>query len=347
MTSLRHQRIIAIWLFISCATIFAMVILGGVTRLTDSGLSMVEWAPIMGALPPLNQEQWLKSFHLYQQFPEYKIHNHSMDLGDFKSIFWFEYSHRLLGRLIGMIFFFPMVFFFIKGWVKPVLKIKLIIMFILGGLQGLLGWYMVKSGLVNNPNVSQYRLVAHLGLAIFVYAYILWIAFSLFFQSDQPVNLNKQLDKSSLKPYALLLIVFTFITLLSGGFVAGLDAGHVYNTFPLMNGQLIPDGLLSITPAWHNLFENVTTVQFNHRVLTTSLALFVGVFYVVTLSKNPSKRLKIGLHLMMLMIVIQVTLGISTLLLHVPIPLAASHQAGALTLFSVIIFVVHQIRQNN
>ena len=343
MTSLRHQRIIAIWLFISCATIFSMVILGGVTRLTDSGLSMVEWAPIMGALPPLNHEEWLKAFHLYQQFPEYKIHNNTMDLGDFKSIFWFEYSHRLLGRFIGLLFFLPMVFFFIKGWVKPVLKIQLIIMFILGGLQGLLGWYMVKSGLVNNPDVSQYRLVAHLGLAIFVYAYILWIAFSLFFQNDQIESSNKPRGTSPLKPYALLLLVFTFITILSGGFVAGLNAGHVYNTYPLMNGQLIPEGLFNITPAWHNFFENVTAVQFNHRVLTAMLAFFVVLFYIIALSKTPFKRLKVGLHLMIFMVVIQVSLGISTLLLHVPIPLATGHQAGALILFTIILFVAHQI----
>ncbi len=342
MTSIKQQRIIAIWLFISCASIFAMVILGGVTRLTDSGLSMVEWAPIMGALPPLSNDEWLKAFHLYQQFPEFKIHNHAMDLTDFKSIFWFEYSHRLLGRLIGLIFFFPMVFFFIKGWVNSGLKIKLIIMFILGGLQGLLGWYMVKSGLINNPDVSQYRLVAHLGLAIFVYAYILWVALGLFFQNNQTVNLDTNRVAHPLKPYALLLLIFTFITILSGGFVAGLNAGLVYNTFPLMNGQLVPDGLLSMTPAWHNLFENATTVQFNHRVLTTTLALAIIIFYLVALSKKPSARLKLGLHLMMIMILIQVSLGISTLLLHVPIPLAASHQAGALILFTLIIFVAHQ-----
>ena len=348
MTSLKHQRIIAIWLFISAATIFAMVILGGVTRLTDSGLSMVEWAPIMGALPPMGHDEWNKAFQLYQQFPEYKIHNHSMNLSDFKSIFWFEYSHRLLGRVIGMIFFFTMVFFFIKGWVAPLLKIKLIVMFILGGLQGLLGWYMVKSGLVNNPDVSQYRLVAHLGLALFVYAYILWIGLGLFFQgnqADQTVNFQEKSSIHSLKPYTLWLIFFAFITLLSGGFVAGLKAGHVYNTFPLMNGQLIPDGLLSMTPVWLNMFENIMTVQFNHRVLTTTLALIVLIFYVVALRKNPSARLKRGLHLMMTMVIIQVTLGISTLLLHVPIPLAASHQAGALLLFTLILFVTHQIRQ--
>ena len=345
MTSLKQQRIIAFWLFICAATIFGMVILGGLTRLTDSGLSMVEWAPIMGILPPLNQAEWLESFRLYQQFPEYKVINSTMDLNGFKSIYWFEYSHRILGRFIGFLFFFPMVFFFLKGWVKPSLKIKLIAMFILGGLQGLLGWYMVKSGLVNNPHVSQYRLVAHLGLALFVYAYILWIGLGLYFQKDQ--NNSQQIDSaipSALKSYALLLVLLVFITLLSGGFVAGLKAGHVFNTFPLMNGQLIPEGLLSLEPFWRNFFENMMTVQFNHRVIATILLINIIIFYLIAIRKTLPNRIRHALHLMVIMLVIQVSLGISTLLLHVPIPLAASHQAGALILFTLLLFVAHQFK---
>ena len=343
MTSVRNQKIMAIWLFICCAAIFFMVVLGGVTRLTGSGLSMVEWAPIMGMLPPLNQSEWLETFQLYKQFPEYKIHNYAMDLDGFKSIYWFEYSHRILGRLIGIIFFFPMLFFFIKGWVSASLKPKLIAMFILGGLQGLLGWYMVKSGLVNDPNVSQYRLTAHLGLALFVYAYILWIGLSLFFQNDD--GLNKKSIMHTLKPYALFLTVFVFVTALSGGFVAGLKAGHAYNTFPLMNGKLIPDGLFTIAPAWLNIFENVTTVQFDHRLLATLLCITVVVFYIAAIRKKTSTRVKLGLHLMLAMLFIQVSLGISTLLLHVPVVLAASHQTGALLLFTLVLFVAHQIRR--
>ncbi|MCK5916888.1 MAG: COX15/CtaA family protein, partial [Cocleimonas sp.] len=265
MNTLKNERIIALWLFICCVTIFLMVILGGLTRLTGSGLSMVDWAPIMGIFPPLNQAEWLETFQRYQLFPEYKINNQMMDLAGFKSIYWFEYSHRILGRFIGLLFFFPMLFFFLKGWVKPSLKPKLIAMFILGGLQGLLGWYMVKSGLVDNPHVSQYRLVAHLGLALFVYAYILWIALGLFFQTND--QKNKPISVRCLKPYALFLSLLVFTTLLSGGFVAGLKAGHVFNTFPLMNGQLVPDGLFAMEPIWLNFFENIMTVQFDHRVL--------------------------------------------------------------------------------
>lgn len=343
MTSVNNQKIMAIWLFICCAAIFSMVILGGVTRLTGSGLSMVEWAPITGMLPPLSQSEWLETFELYKQFPEYKMQNYDMDLDGFKSIFWFEYSHRVLGRMIGMLFFFPMVFFFFKGWVSSSLKPKLIAMFILGGLQGLLGWYMVKSGLVNNPHVSQYRLTAHLSLALIVYAYIFWMALSLFFQNDE--NLNKESNMGVLKPRALYLSLFVFITALSGGFVAGLKAGHAYNTFPLMNGQFIPDGLFSLAPAWLNFFENVTTVQFDHRLLATALFITILIYYAVAIRKKLPARVKIGLHLMLTMLLIQVTLGISTLLLQVPIALAASHQGGALLLFTCVLFVAHQIRR--
>ncbi len=352
MTSVNHQKTIALWLFICCAAIFTMVVLGGITRLTGSGLSMVQWAPILGWLPPLEQSQWLETFKLYQDFPEYKLLNQHMDLNAFKSIFWLEYSHRLLGRMIGIIFFFPMVFFFYKGWVSSSLKPRLIAMFILGGLQGLLGWYMVKSGLVNNPHVSQYRLTAHLGLALFVYAYILWIAMSLYTQSNLAQfkdNLNHQTlnykrRPGGLKILAILLCLFVFFTAISGGFVAGIKAGHSYNTFPLMNGQFVPDGLFILHPLWKNFFENVTTVQFDHRLMATFLFISIVVFYILVLRNKPSKALKLGLNLMLLMLAIQFTLGISTLLLQVPVVLAAAHQCGALILFTIILYVAHQTR---
>lgn len=343
MTSPKNNRIIAIWLFICCATIYFMVVLGGATRLTGSGLSMVEWAPIMGVIPPMNHTEWLEAFQLYQQYPEYKIKNPDMNLSGFQSIFWFEYSHRLLGRFIGLLFFFPMVFFFLKGWVKPSLKPKLIAMFILGGLQGLLGWYMVKSGLVNNPHVSQYRLVAHLGLAVFVYAYILWIALDLF--EVKRTTSTTSFTPGALKTYALFLSILTYVVILSGGFVAGLKAGHTYNTFPLMDGQWIPNGLFTIQPVWLNFFENITTVQFDHRVLATLLFLSVIIFYVKAILRKPPTQLKIVLHLMLAMLLIQVSLGISTLLLNVPIALASSHQAGALILLTLILLVTHHIRR--
>jgi len=313
MTTARDQRTLALWLFVCCAAIFCMVVLGGVTRLTGSGLSMVEWEPLMGVLPPLDQAEWEETFRLYQQYPEYLLKNYGMDLEEFKGIFWFEYAHRLLGRLIGVIFFFPLLYFIATRRVGWDLVPRLFGMFVLGGLQGLMGWYMVKSGLVQDPHVSQYRLTAHLGLAFVIYAYIFWVALGFFFSG------------------------------VSGGFVAGLQAGLVYNSFPTMNGQWIPEGLALLEPLWRNFFENATLVQFDHRVLATLLFVLIPVFAVAVLRRDPPPRLRRAVYLLLFMLLIQVTLGVSTLLLHVPIPLAAAHQGGALLLFTLTLFVTRQI----
>jgi len=338
----RDEKSIAIWLLICCATIFGMVILGGVTRLTGSGLSMVQWAPIMGVLPPLNEIEWQETFALYQQFPEYQKKNIHMDLDGFKSIFWFEYAHRILGRLIGLLFFIPMVYFIVTKKVSRSLLPKLIAMFILGGLQGLMGWYMVKSGLVDNPHVSQYRLTAHLGLAFIVYAYLFWVASSLLLpESDDTASS----DRGNIRLFSWLLLALVFTVAMSGGFVAGLKAGFAYNTFPLMAGQWIPENILILEPAWINIFENVATVQFQHRLLATSLFFIIPIFWYLATSRISSKRIRTGLHLLLAMMIIQVVLGISTLILIVPTPLAAAHQAGALVLFTIMLFVAHQIHQ--
>jgi len=335
-----QQKAIAIWLFICCATIFAMVILGGVTRLTGSGLSMVEWEPLMGILPPLSHAQWQETFFLYQQFPEYKIHNYSMNLAEFKSIFWFEYSHRLLGRAIGLIFILPLLYFTLTGKVKKSLIPKLMGMFILGGLQGLMGWYMVKSGLVQDPHVSQYRLTAHLALAFIVYAYIFWVALDLLFSAEktQPAVVT-----NGLKSFSLLLTLLVFITVLSGGFVAGLKAGYAFNTFPLMDGQLVPESIFALSPTWKNFFENIATVQFDHRLMASSLFIIIPLFWLRATRQDISTRARLGVHLLIAMLGIQLTLGISTLLLYVPVPLAAAHQGGALILFTIMLFVTHEL----
>jgi len=340
----RDERSIAIWLLICCATIFGMVVLGGVTRLTGSGLSMVQWAPIMGVLPPMGEAEWQETFALYKQFPEYQKKNMHMDLDGFKSIFWFEYAHRILGRLIGLMFFIPMVYFIVTKKVSKSLLPKLIAMFLLGGLQGLMGWYMVKSGLVNDPHVSQYRLTAHLGLAFVVYAYLFWVAMDLLFtksDSDTPTLPGK------IHLYSWLLLLFIFITAMSGGFVAGLKAGFAYNTFPLMAGQWIPENIGILEPAWKNIFENVATVQFQHRVLAISVFFLVPIYWYLTTRVVTSNRLKTGLHLLLIMVVIQVALGISTLLLVVPISLAAAHQAGALLLFTIVLFTTQQVNSHS
>ncbi len=335
-----NPRPVAIWLFICCAAIFAMVILGGITRLTGSGLSMVKWEPITGIFPPMSPAEWNAVFELYQGTPQYQKVNFHFNLEEFKSIFWFEYLHRILGRLIGLLFLIPMLFFIIKRQVSRKLTPKLIAMFVLGGLQGLLGWYMVKSGLVNDPLVSQYRLTAHFGLAVLVYGYIFWVALGLFFKPEPACDAG---DARRVLGFSRIVTGLIFITLLSGGFVAGLRAGYAYNTFPLMNGQLIPDGIFRLEPLWVNFFENIATVQFDHRVLATLLFLVIPLFWWYSRRFRLGSRVRLGMHLLLGALLLQVTLGISTLLLHVPIPLASAHQGGGLLLFTAALFVLQQL----
>ena len=336
------DKSIAIWLLICCATVFGMVVLGGVTRLTGSGLSMVQWAPIMGILPPLNQDAWQETFNLYQQFPEFQIKNFHMTLDDFKSIFWFEYAHRLLGRGIGIIFFLPFLFFFFTGKVNKSLTPKLLTMFVLGGLQGLMGWYMVKSGLVDDPHVSQYRLTAHLSLAIIIYAYMFWVALDLLSPKISSVTIVKD---PKLVRLSTIITSMVFITIMSGGFVAGTRAGFAFNTFPLMGGQWIPNGLFSVEPVWRNFFENIITVQFDHRVLATALFLLIPAFWLKTRKLELKPISKVSIHLLLAALALQIALGISTLLLIVPVSLAAAHQAGAVILLTAALFVNHQLRR--
>jgi len=336
----QNNTTIAIWLLICCLAIFAMVVLGGVTRLTGSGLSMVEWEPIMGILPPLNQTQWQETFQLYQQFPEYQLKNYNMTVDEFKSIFWFEYAHRLLGRSIGLLFLLPFLYFLLKGRIEKSLTPKLITLFILGGLQGLMGWYMVMSGLIKDPHVSQYRLTAHLGLAVIIYAYMFWIALDcLYSDASRPAENTTRYPAT----WSLIITGMVFITVLSGGFVAGTHAGFAFNTFPLMNGQLIPEGLLDQTPLWRNFFENIATVQFDHRLLAMLLLLTIPLFWWRLKDLPYDIHLNTGRHLLLAALAAQLTLGISTLLLVVPVRLAAAHQGGAIILLTTSLFVSHRL----
>lgn len=338
--ALSERKAIAAWLLLCCTLVFAMVILGGVTRLTGSGLSMVEWDPIFGIVPPLSQETWESVFEKYQASPEYAHINFGMDLSGFKSIYWFEYAHRLLGRSIGMVFFVPFLYFLFRKKIPRGLAPQLLILFILGGLQGLLGWYMVKSGLVDKPHVSQYRLTAHLGFAVIIYGYILWIALGLLFR---PAPTAPSDNERRLTRWTTALTALVFVTILSGGFVAGLKAGFAYNTFPLMGGQWIPDGLFMETPLVRNFFENIITVQFDHRVLATLTFCAVALLWWKALRSELPRYTRLGFHLLMAMAMVQVSLGISTLLLHVPIPLASSHQAGALLLFTTALTLTRRL----
>jgi len=334
------RRQVAAWLLLCCAMIFAMVILGGVTRLTGSGLSMVEWDPIFGIVPPLNQQEWEAVFAKYRESPEYLKVNAGMGLSGFKSIYWFEYSHRVLGRSIGTVFLIPFLYFLIRGKLNRQLTPRLAVAFVLGGLQGLLGWYMVKSGLIDRPHVSQYRLTAHLALALLIYCYLLWLTFNLLFPHRRQAQVSSGTKKAALGLFALIAL-----TVASGGFVAGLKAGFSYNTFPKMGDQWLPPAGWFMQPGWRNLFENIATVQFNHRILAMLTFVSVCTFWFVNRKRALSGSARTGVHLLLLAVLLQVSLGISTLLLQVPVALAATHQAGAMALLTAILFVNHRLQK--
>jgi cytochrome c oxidase assembly protein subunit 15 len=317
--------------------VFAMVVLGGVTRLTESGLSMVEWRPVTGWLPPLTHDAWEQAFAAYQRFPEYQKVNASMTLAEFKGIYWLEYLHRLWGRLIGVAFALPFLFFLARRWIDRRLGWKLFGAFVLGGLQGALGWYMVKSGLVDRPDVSQYRLVAHLGLAMLIYGYLLWVAFPLVLapRASEP---SPEFPRAATAVAALVLI-----TSLAGGFVAGLDAGFAYNTFPLMDGELIPAHLFAADPPWRALFEDVTTVQFAHRLLAIITLVAVLVFRWSLRGRPAPSRALIAANLLTGWVFVQFALGVATLLSIVAVPLAALHQASAMVLWTLALWCVFEL----
>lgn len=335
------QKPIAIWLLVCCALVFAMVVVGGVTRLTHSGLSIVEWQPIVGTMPPLNQGDWDELFEKYHQTPQYKKINLGMSLDEFKYIFWWEYFHRLLGRVIGLAFFFPFLYFIAKKAIDRPLGLKLTGIFILGGLQGGMGWYMVKSGLVDNPHVSQYRLTAHLGLAFAIYAAMFWVALDLLYPTRASLVNSKT---RSLRRFSIALTTLIFIMVLSGGFVAGIQAGLAYNTFPLMDGYIIPPELFMLEPWYLNFFDNMTTVQFNHRLIAWTLAILISIFWFKSRSVPLSGSARLACTLLLVMLAVQISLGISTLLLVVPLSLAAAHQAGAVLLVTAALWVNHQLR---
>ena len=327
------------WLLLCAAVIFGMILLGGVTRLTNSGLSMVEWKPLMGVVPPLSEQAWQETFEKYRQYPEYQKINRGMSLEDFKYIFMYEYLHRVLGRLIGVLYFLPMMFFLLKGRVRKGLAPRLWLLFVMGGFQGLLGWYMVKSGLVDNPRVSQYRLTAHLGVAVAIYAYMLWLAFSLLLR---PTG-TRGGEGKALGRWALLLLGLVYLMILSGGLVAGTDAGFSYNTWPLMGPTFVPEAAYAGTPVWLNAFEDVTTIQFNHRMFAYLLFVALHVFAFFVLRTAGERSTRIGVLLVVIALWVQVVLGISTLLLHVPVPLAAAHQGGAVVLLSAMVYLSYLV----
>ncbi len=330
------RRIIGLWLLTICAMVFAMVVLGGFTRLTESGLSMTDWRPVTGWLPPMSDAAWQSQFDGYRASPEYLKINRGMSLEQFKEIFWLEYLHRLWGRLIGLAFAVPFVFFVIRRWVGKPLMLRLGLLFALGGLQGGIGWWMVKSGLVDHPDVSQYRLAVHLMTAFLIIGLGLWYALDILAPARDTVTVR-------LHRLSTLACGMVFVTAFSGALVAGLNAGMIYNTFPLMLDEFFPSEGFQISPWYLNFFEDIPTVQFDHRWLAiTTFLIVVATWFAARNAAEPTRR-RAGV--LAAIAVVQVVLGISTLLLVVPIPLAAAHQAGAVALFACAVWLRHGLQR--
>jgi len=327
------------WLVLCCIMVAAMVVLGGATRLTESGLSIVDWRPVAGILPPFGDAEWQALFDAYRQSPEFARANFWMSVGDFKTIYWLEYLHRLWGRLIGLVFLIPFLWFVIRGQVNRGLGLRLGAVFVLGGLQGLMGWYMVKSGLVDQPAVSQYRLAAHLILAFLIYGWLLWLALRCF----RPVPGGRARTAIKFRFHTVAVVVGALLTVTAGAFVAGLDAGLAYNTFPKMDGRWIPEGVMRLDPWWINFFENTALVQFTHRTLGISLLVLTLWLWLRVRAAGAVTRARRLVELLAAVVTAQAALGVATLLSAVPVALGVAHQAGALASFTVAIWVVYEL----
>ena len=336
------NRQIAIWLFGVAALIFVMVVVGGLTRLTESGLSITEWKPVTGAIPPLTHMDWQREFDLYKQIPQYEIMNKGMTLTDFKQIYWWEWSHRLLGRLIGFAFLIPFLWFVFTKKVERALVPKLAILFVLGGLQGALGWWMVKSGLVHRTEVSQYRLAAHLTLALILFAYIFWTGLSLWRSSRGTVSHAPEAGRG-LSTASRWLIAGFFVQIVFGALVAGTRAGFIHNTWPLIQGAFFaPEGLFHLHPVWRNFFENLLTVQYQHRMFAYVLVILT-VWHWWRVRASGVADAMLSANCLLAAVLGQVLLGIGTLVMVVPIPMAATHQAGAVIVLATAVWHAHRL----
>jgi len=323
------------WLALVCATIVAMIVVGGITRLTGSGLSMVDWQPIMGVLPPANESEWQDAFEAYKQFPEYREVNRGMDLEGFKRIFFWEYVHRLLGRLIGVVFFVPLVLFWWRGSIEPRFKPGLVVAFVLGALQGLLGWYMVKSGLVDIPRVSHYRLAAHLSLAMFLLCYLFWLMLAI-------AGVERRRVSPGLNRWVMVLVVLVVIQIVYGAFTAGMDAGYGYNTWPLMNGQFMADAVFFMQPWWINFFESGATIQFLHRWIAVAVVAAALVVWVT--ARREAGVVKWTAASLAAARIIQFGIGVLTLIHVVPVSLGVLHQGWACVVLIALVSMIYACR---
>ncbi|RMF17712.1 MAG: heme A synthase [Alphaproteobacteria bacterium] len=326
------------WLLFVAGLVALMVVVGGITRLTESGLSIAYWKPVSGILPPLDAEAWQRTFAAYQATPEYRLVNRGMTLDEFKSIFWWEYVHRLLGRLIGLAYGFPLLVLWMRRRIPSGLKPRLLLIFLLGGAQGLLGWFMVKSGLVHEPQVSHYRLAAHLLLAILIFSLLLWTALDLL----EPRHGSRQRRWRAMAMVLLLLVV---VQIGLGALVAGLKAGYAFNTWPKMGEHWLPPELFALKPFWRNFFDNAIMVQFLHRLNAMLVAGWCLLIAVSTWRFEAPPRTIAAALALLLLIVGQIWLGIVTLVEGVPVAIAAAHQAGAVLVLALTLYFLHMNRR--
>ena len=327
------NRNLVVWLSCVCAVIYLMIVVGGVTRLTQSGLSMVDWRPIMGVIPPLTLIEWEQAFEAYKQYPEFQKINRNMGLEQFKGIFYWEFGHRLLGRVIGLVYFIPFAVFLVLGRIEKRWKPKLWLAFILGGLQGLMGWYMVKSGLVDVPHVSHFRLAAHLLLAILILGFLFWLILDL-------AGVKRTRVPEGVQRLAVFMLSLLGLQLLLGAFTAGLDAGHGFNSYPLMHGQWLADAAVMMEPFWRNFIENGVMIQFMHRWI--GALLLIGVIGLAfTAARN---SLLLPAIVLVVITAAQFGLGVATLMLRVPVVLGSLHQAIACLMVLVLVYLVYVTR---
>lgn len=330
-------RRLGLWLLGCFVLVLGLVFIGGLTRLTGSGLSIVEWRPVSGIVPPLGEADWARELAKYRTSPQYRLVNAGMSLKDFQRIYWFEYVHRLYGRLVGLVLLVPLPWLVWRRRIGRRLLVRVLGIVLLGGAQGALGWYMVASGLSRLPSVSAIRLSLHLTMGLALSGLLLWTALDGL-RGTQSSSRAPRLCRIS-----MLLVLASGLTIATGGLVAGTHAGRNYNTFPLMAGKLVPDGLLLFEPAWRNLVENTLTIQFQHRVLALSLAAATLVFAFRLLTRH-SPSLRRPALAVALMALVQPTLGVLTLLFHVPIALASLHQMGGFLMFASLVWLTHALR---
>jgi heme a synthase len=338
---LKKDTGIQIWLLCGCLLIFLMVIVGGITRLTGSGLSITEWEVVTGTLPPLNDAAWQVEFDKYKQIPQYQLLNSHFELSDFKRIYFWEYIHRLIGRLIGLVFLIPFLYFYVKKRISKELMPRLIVMFLLGALQGAIGWYMVSSGLTENTRVSHYRLALHLGTAFITFGYIFYTLLLEYGKTN-----HIRLKDKNYFPKGILLLVFLQIIL--GAFVAGTHAGYIYNTWPDMEGEYIPESFTFAfqKDGWVSLFNNPASVQFIHRCMAYLVTLVI-LYWWWKQQKEQSDIRKRVVNLLLYVLLLQVILGIYTLLAQVPVWLGVAHQAMAFVLFAAAIYHYYIYQHTN